>query len=108
MYFNKPFWPRLCVFNSKESLLHNEARKAYLDVHKRIFKMAVIMKVLYGFPHINAHGSYDCGKSIGNVLNQCCVWYNSRKNETYRLYVDKNKAAEIIELSNSIVSLQKI
>ena len=46
MHFNKLFWPRLCVFNSKESLLHNEASKAYLDAHKRIFKMAAIMKVV--------------------------------------------------------------
>ena len=43
----KPFWPRLCVCDPKVPSLANEARKANLDAHKRIFKVSTIMKVVY-------------------------------------------------------------
>ena len=46
MHPNKPFWPRSCVCNSKESSLPTEARKANLDAHERILKMSAIMKVV--------------------------------------------------------------
>ena len=39
---NKPFSPRSCVCNSRQSSLPNETRKTTLDTHKRIFKMAAI------------------------------------------------------------------
>ena len=37
MHLNQPYQPRLCVCNSKESLVHNEASETNLDAYKTIY-----------------------------------------------------------------------
>ena len=47
MLLNQPYQPRLCVCNSKESLVHDEASKANLDAYKRIIKWQPFFEQVY-------------------------------------------------------------
>ena len=49
IYLNQPYQPRLCVCNSKESLVHSEASKANLDAYKRKKKWQPFFKQVYLF-----------------------------------------------------------
>ena len=48
MHLNQPYQPRLCVGDSKESLVHNEASKANLDAYKSIIKWQPFFEQVYG------------------------------------------------------------